>query len=264
MLSALQAPLFFGLIAAFIASLGMIAVAQRSDWSEKYSDLFALAAGGMLLTLTLLHIAPEAIGRSSAAPQLMLGGFLGGLLLNYFVRLLFPATDNRHGRAAAITPLIAIALHSFLDGAIYAVTFSASFSAGVYASTSLILHEFPEGIMAFAIMRRYGFSNRSSFFWGFLAAGLTTPLGVLLSEPFVYNLAGDWTGGLFALSAGLLLFVATGPLMSPIRDEPSGRSLAALGVGVFIAVMLALIPLRTVTPDLGPRSGSAASSGTML
>ncbi|MEE9379941.1 MAG: ZIP family metal transporter [Hyphomonadaceae bacterium] len=244
MLSALQAPLFFGLIAAFATVLGLLAVALRGDWSEKYSGLFALAAGGMLLTLTLLHIAPEAIERSSVAPQLILAGFLGGLMINYLVRIFFPDRGAEMGRAGAITPLVAIAIHSFLDGAIYAVTFSASFEAGVYASSSLILHELPEGIMAFAILRRYGFTNRSSFIWGFLAAGLTTPLGVLLSEPFVYGLGDQWVGGLFAVSAGLLLYVATGPLMEPMRDEPKTLSLAALGSGVAIAVAMVMLPLH--------------------
>ena len=243
MLSALQAPLFFGLVAAFVASLGLIVVAQRRDWSERYAGLFALASGGMLLTLTLLHIVPTAFSRSQLAPQLMLAGFLGGLLLNYAVQIVFPAQEASDQRAAALTPLLAIAIHSFLDGTIYAVTFSTSFSSGVYASTSLILHEFPEGIMAFAILRRYGFSNRSSFIWGFVASGLTTPLGVLISEPFVLHLSQNWTGGLSALSAGLLLYVATGPLMMPMREERPGHSLAALTAGVGLAVLLALMPL---------------------
>ena len=240
----LQAPLFFGLIAAFITSIGLIAVAQRGLWSERNASLFALAAGGMLLTLTLLHITPEAIERTKLAPALILGGFIGGLLLNKTIASLFGKEAAGLARAAAAaTPVIAIAIHSFLDGIIYAVTFSHSFESGTFVALSLILHEFPEGVIAFTILRRSGFSSRQSFLLAFFAAAATTPAGVVASGPFIFLMSGEMIGNLFAISAGLLLFVATGPLMAPLRHERPKRSLPALGAGVAIAAMISLSPI---------------------
>lgn len=240
----LQAPLFFGLIAAFITSIGLIAVAQRGVWTERNASLFALAAGGMLLTLTLLHITPEAIERTELAPALILGGFLGGLTLNKGMSALFGDEESGVGRAAvAATPIIAIAIHSFLDGIIYTVTFSHSFESGTFVALSLILHEFPEGVIAFTILRRFGFSSRQSFIFAFLAAAATTPAGVIASGPFIYLMSEQMVGNLFAISAGLLLFVATGPLMAPLRHERPKRSLPALGLGVLVAAIISLSPL---------------------
>lgn len=241
----IQAPLFFGLIAAFTTSVGLIIVAQRSYWSERNSALFALAAGGMLLTLTLTHIAPEALARSPDAAWLILAGFLGGLSLNFIVRMVFGDENSEHSRAGVATPLIAIGIHSFLDGVIYSVTFAASFEAGVFAALSLILHEFPEGVIAFTILRRYGFTNRQSFFFAFLAAAATTPLGVIASGPFVFSLGGEMVGNMFAVSAGLLLFVATGPLMAPLKNQPPVRSFAAIAAGVSLALLITFSPLAT-------------------
>lgn len=243
MLDTLQAPLLFGLTAAFMTTLGLITVSVRGDWSARYSGLFALAAGGMLVSLTLLHIAPEAFELSSHAPAFLMVGFFGGLLLHFGINALFPESADR-GRTAAITPLAAVAIHSLIDGVIYAVTFAASFSAGVYAAAALMLHEFPEGVIAFAILRRHSFSNREAFFWAFLGAGLTTPLGVVLASPFMYGLTPDVLGSLFAVSAGLLLYVSTGPLMEPLDEEPPLRSLMALGFGVSLAILMALMPLH--------------------
>lgn len=243
MLESLQAPLLFGLTAAFITTLGLLTVSTRGDWSARYSGLFALAAGGMLVSLTLLHIAPEAFALSAYASRFLMGGFFGGLLLHFGINALFPESADR-GRAAAITPLAAVAIHSFIDGVIYAVTFAASFSSGVYAAASLMLHEFPEGVIAFAILRRHSFTNREAFFWAFLAAAVTTPLGVIMATPFMYGLTPTVIGSLFAVSAGLLLYVATGPLMEPLNEEPPGRSLLALAAGVTLAVLMALMPLH--------------------
>lgn len=243
MFAAIQAPLFFGLIAAFVTTVGLLAVAQRGDWSARHAGLFAVAAGGMLVTLTLLHIMPEATAKGGESRLFLLGGFLGGVLIHYAVRGLF-GEASQNGRAAALTPVLAIGLHSFIDGVIYSVTFAASFSAGVYAAMALILHEFPEGIIAFAILRGAGVSNRLSFLWAFLAAAATTPLGVIASAPVMYGLGEAWLGNLFAVSAGLLLFVATGPLLAPLREEPALRSFAALGVGVIAAGLLSLSPIH--------------------
>lgn len=259
MLTALQAPLFFGLIAAFVTTVGLIIVAQRADWSARHAGLFGLAAGGMLVTLILLHIAPQAFARTPLAPVLILTGFLGGLLLSQLVRLVAVWPAGATGAIDPLTPIVAIGLHSFIDGIIYAVTFATSFEAGVYAATALILHELPEGIMAFAILRAGGVSNRLAFFWAFLAAAVTTPLGVIVSAPVMYLIAPDTLGQLFALSAGLLLFVATGPLLAPVRDERPARGLIAVSAGVAIAVALVLSPIHTHAHDHDAGAGDDAT-----
>ncbi len=243
MFDALQAPLFFGLIAAFVTTLGLIAVALRSDWSLRYANLFGLAAAGMLTAMAFLHILPEAFALSSGAPIWLTLGFFGGMVMHYVIRTVFPEREDSTLPSEAITPIVAIACHSFIDGVVYAVTFAASFSAGVFAAIGLILHEFPEGVIAFAILRRHGVSNRYAFFWAFLAAAATTPFGVLVSGPFMFGLGEETLGALFALSAGLLLFVATGPLMAPLRDVAPARGLASLSAGVAIAVLLLIAPL---------------------
>ena len=243
MFEALQAPLFFGLIAAFVTTLGLIAVALRSDWSLRYANLFGLAAAGMLTAMAFLHILPEAFALSSGAPIWLTFGVFGGLVMHYVIRSVFPEREDSTLPSEAITPIVAIACHSFIDGIVYSVTFAASFSAGVFAAVGLILHEFPEGVIAFAILRRHGVSNRSAFLWAFLAAAATTPFGVLVSGPFMFGLGEETLGALFALSAGLLLFVATGPLMAPLKEVAPARGLASLTAGVAIAVLLLIAPI---------------------
>ncbi len=249
MWASLQAPLFFGLIAAFVTTLGLLAVALRADWSEKNASLFGLAAGGMLTAIALLHILPEAFHLSSNAPVWLTVGFFGGLVLNLLVRAVFPESETSTLPREAITPIVAIAIHSTIDGVVYAVTFAASFSAGVFASLGLIMHEFPEGVIAFAILRRHGVSNRNAFIWAFLASALTTPVGVILSAPFIAGFDADLIGLLFALSAGLLLYVATGPLMSPLSEQTPAKGLGAVTAGAGFAIFLMFAPIPGMDHD---------------
>lgn len=243
MFEASQAPLFFGLIAAFVTTLGLLAVAMRSDWSLRYADFFGLAAAGLLATMAFLHIIPKAFALTDDAPIWIAGGFFGGLLLHNVIQSLIPEREGAKLPAVTITPVLAIAAHSFIDGVVYSVTFAASFAAGVFTALGLILHEFPEGVIAFAILRRGGVSNRMSFLFAFLAAAATTPFGVLVSGPFLHQTGESVLGLLFALSAGLLLFVATGPLMAPLKQVPASRGLASIATGIALAVALLFSPI---------------------
>ncbi|MFN4225667.1 MAG: ZIP family metal transporter [Hyphomonas sp.] len=238
----LQASVSFGLIAAIVTSLGLIAVALRSEWSARQSGLFALAAGGMLITLSLLHVVPEALAANHRAPQFILAGFFAGLLLSFAVRTFLPEGQTQ-ARAEAVTPLLAVGIHSFFDGVIYSVAFAASFASGVYASLGLILHEFAEGIIAFAILARHGFRVREALVWAFLAAGATTPLGALVSGMFLTGLGTDIIAALYAVSAGLLIYVATGPMMTPLAEVRPARGIAALAAGVVFALVVETLPL---------------------
>ncbi|WP_084398583.1 ZIP family metal transporter [Henriciella aquimarina] len=251
MWDSVQAPLFFGLIAAFMTTVGLIIVAQKALWSERNATLFGLVAAGMLATLTFLHILPEAFSMSHMAPAWLAMGFFGGLLMNNLIRALNPSRQGDLKPTEALTPVLAIAVHSFMDGVIYAVTFAASFVSGVYAAFGLILHEIPEGVIAFAILRRYGVSNANAFWFAFLAAAATTPLGVLVSGPFMYGLDVETTGALFAMSAGLLIFVATGPLMAPLSEMKPARGLVAIGAGACIALALIFAPGHGHAPGSG-------------
>lgn len=240
----LQASVSFGLIAALVTSLGLAAVAMRSEWSARQSGLFALSAGGMLITMSLLHIVPEALGAWHGAARFILGGFFGGLLLSFAMRTFFPERAGQ-ARAEAFTPLLAVGVHSFFDGVIYSVSFAASFQSGVYASLGLILHEFAEGIIAFAILTRHGFRVREALVWAFIAAAATTPLGALVSGLFVSGLGTDMIAALYAISAGLLIFVATGPMMEPLKEVSPARAVGALGAGVAFALAVLALPIHS-------------------
>lgn len=242
----LLAPIFLSCLAAFVATTGLITVAMRSDWSRKYAHLFAVMASGLLLTMVVVQLAPEALMGHPQAPLYMLGGFFGGLLVHDVLRMILPV-DNPKTLAAGLTPLIAIAIHSTLDGVIYTVTFAQGLDTGVYATLGLLIHEFPEGIIAFALLRGAGLTNRNAFILAFIGAALTTPFGTLVAIPVTQSTSEETLSLMFAVSAGLLLFVSTGPLMAHMSEDRPTRTIPALAVGVIIAAIVA----QTHMPHFG-------------
>jgi zinc and cadmium transporter len=137
-----------------------------------------------------------------------------------------------------IIPALGIGLHSFVDGMIYSVTFNVSIFTGILAATGMILHEFPEGIVTFVLLERGGFSRRRSALIAFLAAALSTPLGTLVSFPFINNIQPPTLGILLAISAGALVYVGASHLLPAVEKENRKHSISAMVAGVLVAVVI--------------------------
>jgi zinc transporter ZupT len=118
--------------------------------------------------------------------------------------------------------------------------FSVSIPTGILAAFGMVLHEFPEGIVTFLLLVKSGFSKRKSSLYAFLAAALTTPLGVLVSFPFINSLTPSLLGILLSLSAGALIYVGATHLLPKIEEENKKYSLLALATGILVAILIIL------------------------
>lgn len=192
----------------------------------------------MLIAAALTHLSPVAIAMNPAAPLLVLGGYFAMHAVNRFLDAFVCDRPGRVDFAIGLIPMIGIGFHSLVDGGIYAVTFSVDCATGAIAAAGMVLHEFQEGIVTYVLLRRSGFDDRSSFAWAFLAAGLTTPLGVVLIYPFVAEIGDEALGALLALSAGALLYVGATHLLPQAKREPARHSILALGAGVALAAAI--------------------------
>jgi zinc transporter ZupT len=142
--------------------------------------------------------------------------------------------------ALGLVPLLGIGFHSFLDGVVYSISFSVSTLTGSLVALGMVLHEFPEGIVTYTLLIRGGFSERRSFALAFLAAALTTPLGTVVSYPFVSRIDPPLLGLLLALSAGALIYVGATHLLPQAERERRRFSLVALGAGILVAAGIVL------------------------
>ena len=163
-------------------------------------------------------------------------GYLFMLVFNRFLTAYVCDKPETAEYALGLVPLIGIGFHSFLDGMVYSISFSVSTLTGVLVALGMVLHEFPEGVVTYTLLARSGFSGRRSFLLAFFAAALTTPLGTLLSYPFVSRIDSPVLGLLLAFSAGALVYVGATHLLPRAEREPRRFSLVALAAGVLVAL----------------------------
>lgn len=227
-------------LAAAVTSAGIYTIRRFENWAQQNSTYFVCFAAGVLIAASLLHIVPKAFSMNVQAPAYLLGGYFSLHLFNRFITAYVCEKDPGARFALGLVPMLGIGFHSFIDGFIYSITFTVSVFTGVVATTGMVFHEFPEGIITYLLLLRSGASEETALLLSLLAAALSTPLGMLVSYPFISQIDPPLLGALLSWSAGSLIYVGATHLLPQAEAESKKYSLVALGGGVLVAVIIAL------------------------
>ena len=221
------------LVAALIATFGLVAALTNSKWSEKYSVYFSAFAAGVLIT-TALRLIPEGLETTPYAPFLVPVGYVGFYIFNALLG------GHQGGQGKFLAPLFAIGFHSFIDGLEYGILFEHDAFIGLLASVGLILHEFAEGVILFVLLRQAGLGNLNAFFWAFLGAALTTPAGAVVAVGSLQYADFATLGILISVAAGALLYVGATHLAGHMKAQERRATLLPFCAGVVVALVLSL------------------------
>ena len=225
-------------LACAVTTIGIYVISKYEAWGRGNTVYFMSFAAGVLVSVSFMHIVPKSFEMHEQSPVLLLAGFLMLYLFNRFLTLYICHEYQCETAAVGIVPMVGIGFHSLIDGVIYSVTFNVDVFTGVLAAIGMVLHEFPEGIVTFLLLERGGFSKRESALYAFLAAAISTPLGSLVSYPFIDRIAKPTLGILLAVSAGALVYVGASHLLPEVEKENRRFSVIALAVGVLVAVAI--------------------------
>lgn len=233
-------PFVASILAACVTTSGLYVIRRFEAWGRRNTTYFACFAAGVLISVSFLHIIPTSFSMNPSAPVYLLAGYL---FMHFFSRFVSAYVCDRPATAEyaiGLVPMLGIGFHSFVDGVIYSVTFAVSIFTGVLAAIGMVLHEFPEGIITYLLLLRSGFNERIALLWAFVAAALTTPLGMVASYPLISWIGRPALGSLLSLSAGALVYVGATHLIPHTEHEPRRYSLIALTSGVLVAIGIIL------------------------
>lgn len=230
------------LTSASVTTVAILATSRYTRWTRKYAIYFKSFAAGMLTAISFIHLIPESFEMNSSAPAFLLAGFLALYLSNHLLDLFVCTEGNaQEATVSGIVTALGIGFHSLVDGMIYAVTFNISIFTGATAAVGMVLHEFPEGIVAFSILERSGFSRRKAILYAFLAAAFSTPLGTLIAYPFIRRIGQPFLGALLALASGALTYVGASHLLPDVEREDKPYTILTMFIGVALAVAILLV-----------------------
>jgi len=228
-------------LAAMVTSIGIYTIRNYVGWGQRNSTYFMCFAAGVLISASFLHIIPKSLSMNPNAPTFLLAGFFGLHLFNRFITAFVCEKDpEKQQYGIGLIPMIGIGFHSLIDGFVYSIAFKVSIFTGFLATAGMVLHEFPEGIITYLLLLRGGFKEKKAMIMAFVAAALTTPLGMLISYPVISEVDETVLGALLSLSAGALIYVGATHLLPQAEREHKRYSLVALGGGILVAAIIVL------------------------
>lgn len=227
-------------LACLVTTVGIYVISRYEAWGNKNRVYFMSFASGVLISVSFLHIIPKSFSMNDNSPVFLMAGYFMLYFFNRFLTVFVCHDRGNDNITLGIIPMLGIGFHSLIDGVIYSVTFNVSIFTGALAAVGMVLHEFPEGIVTFLLLERAGFSRKRSAVLAFLAAALSTPLGTLMSFPFVSKIGQADLGILLAISAGALVYVGASHLLPAVERENKSYTIISLGAGILVAVFIVI------------------------
>lgn len=210
-------------------------------WLLRHRLAMLAFASGALLAAALLDILPEALHAGGPA---VLPWLLGGLIALAVFEAIFVTHDPHHERKELVAPVALLgsdALHNFGDGIAIAAAFAVSVRLGVVTSLAVLLHELPEELADYAVLRGARLGKASSLL-ALAAVQLTAGLGAAVTL-LGLHMRGEVGGYVLAVAAGTFLYIACADLLPDILH--TGPRPGRLGAVVALLLGVAVIAIAT-------------------
>ena len=199
-------------------------------WLARHRTTLIAFATGTLLTAALVDILPAAIdARGTNALWWATGGF---------VAIAVGEATIGHERAT-VSPgslLLADALHNLADGMAIAAAFVVSVPLGVMTALAVIVHELPEELGDYALLRAAGMDRNRSLLALFIVQ-CTSALGAAGTFDAAQATA-SLAGIALAIAGGTFLYIATVDLLPHVLRA---RAFAGLAAGILMIAIQAAV-----------------------
>jgi len=193
--------------------------------------------GRVLISTPLTFALPDAVAKN---PDYAGFAALVGFLFMFVSNKLIQVRTKQKTLAFGITAVEGIGMHSFVDGVVYAVTFSASVLIGVLSGIGLVLHELAEGVITYSLLISGGIKREKAVWYAFFIASLTTPIGAFIAYPIVSKLTSSVLGLALGFVVGVLIYVSASHLLPEARGHEEKHSTWAFLAGIALALFIVL------------------------
>ncbi|NBD13735.1 ZIP family metal transporter [Corallococcus silvisoli] len=200
-------------------------------WLQKRLPALVAFAAGTLLSAVFLEVLPEAVAtRGDVAFTWAFASFVALALLEWALghhhHHAEGAAGHAHGHAHGAptlpsTLLASDALHNMGDGAAVAAAFLVSPNTGFATAFAVIVHELPQEVGDYALLRAAGWSRGRSLLAlaGVQLTAAVGAVGVLLGTEQLPSLRGT----VLAIAGGSFLYIGAVDLLPELRRGPDSR-----------------------------------------
>lgn len=237
------------LILIIISASGLLLYIFKRINRTILSLLIGLGAGSML-SVSLVHIFPEALEQTEYAVY----AFMAGFLIIYLVEEILTPHHHDHGHwdhthedphehydHVALVSFIAIFIHTLFDGLGIRAGFGMSKEIGYTILAGIAIHQIPVSFSLAAIFRESKFTKKIQVLFLTIFA-LAAPIGYITSDMILSNVSIWFTGLATAFAWGSLLYVATADLL-PVIHSQTKYKYATMGLFIIGAIGMSAVKL---------------------
>jgi zinc transporter ZupT len=237
--------IIFGLVAAAAELLGGYLITLRKEWPRAIQEYLIALGAGFILALVFIELIPESIHTvgENAVLFMLLGFALIHLFEHTFIEHLHFGEETHHdvmvSTTASYSAVFGLIIHAFFDGLAISAGFQFNFSIGLMLFLGIVLHKIPEGITISSIMLASNQSKKRAF-WATFAIAVATMVGVL-SVFFLAEVDNKIVGYVFALSAGVAIYVGASDLIPEINRSKNRITPIVVFVGMLLFYLSRLL-----------------------
>lgn len=213
--------------ACLLATVLAVAVAFFLDGKVLFrvGEGLAGVSTGLLLALSCTHLIPEAFEHAENPHGVGLALWSAVFILVLLQQGLESVHGHRHGenpRPRGVWPIVlGESLHTFTDGIVIAGSFLVSPSLGWAIAAGILLHEMPQEIGDFVLIRHQGLSREQAFRVLALSGASAVAGGVL--GLYVMDAVRELLPYALAVSGASFLFIALCELIPRLAERITGR-----------------------------------------
>jgi zinc transporter ZupT len=236
---------FIALLTALATGVGVLPLAWKFNNTSKLLGYGNALAAGLMLGASAMLVS-EGI---KLHPVLLSLGFILGIC---FILISHDIIDKREDlsigniRGASLKKIIMImgimTMHSFAEGIGIGVSFGNGTSFGNYISTSLLIHNIPEGLAIGLITIPSGVGFFTSILLA-IVSSLPQPLVAIPSYLFVQVFQPILPVGL-GLAAGAMLWMVLGELLPEAQENVSASNAAIVAACSFVGMMMFQVVIK--------------------
>jgi zinc and cadmium transporter len=229
---------------------------------------------GVLLSVALLHLLPEAFETGVADAHVLFGLMLASLIGFFVLEKIALLRHSHHhegdghhhhkghdrheaGRGGVLI-LVGSSLHNLCDGVLVAAAFLTDPLLGVLTAASIIIHEVPHKLGDFVVLLNAGLARRRAFAL-ILFTSLCSAVGGIIGF-FVLQQAQGWVPYILVVAASSFLYISVADLMPQMHERVSLADAVPqlLLVGVGVALIYSVTTLMHHGHDHDAEAGHGA------
>jgi ZIP family zinc transporter len=228
--------------AIFMAGLGSFIAISFKKVSHFGLCLLISFAAGALLAVAMLDLIPETIEAAGwlGGTLSIASGYVFFALISRFIFHVCPACSATHTevnfKAITISMLVALSIHSFMDGLAIYSGYLATGDVGVLILLAVAFHKLPEGLALTLVARGSGLGRLKAFLFSVTLESVTTLAGGLAGFFVLVSHSDRWVGYVLGHIAGSFIFLVIHALLSEVfKHHPRSTVVAALAGALSMA-----------------------------